>query len=457
MSRREKTLLATLLIILPLFQIPIAHNQEKYPLTVQDDFNRSVTIQNRPTRIISLAPSNTEILFALKLESSVVGVTEQCDHPPRVLDLKASGAVEVIGGYATPSLEKIVALNPDLVLAATSLQTDVIHQLEAQGLTVVGLNPKTVSETLHDITLVGLICDVEAEALKLTQQLTSRINYITSRVSAQGAPPKVYYELWYDPLMSVGKGSWIDELIHMAGGENIFSNSENPYPIVNPEAVLELNPDVIIIPIGYMGGEFKPSLEGRPGWNALSAVKNGRIYEVDEDLLLRPGPRIVEGLWQIAVNLYPERFTGNIAFSEGATLNTNSTVKHIIYDEGRLLLNVTVQGPDGTKGHASITMRKELISGEPVALIDGSPAPFTLQSNQTHHIIEVYYVHSEHQITFGGSDTIPEISLSTTFLLLAVLLLTCLALIAVSREASPRPLSRFSSSRSPSSSSRWSP
>ncbi|MEM3079174.1 MAG: DUF4255 domain-containing protein [Thermoproteota archaeon] len=121
--------------------------------------------------------------------------------------------------------------------------------------------------------------------------------------------------------------------------------------------------------------------------------------------------------------------------------------------EGPIVRTLTLR--TGQAGR--LPRRKELISGEPVALIDGSPAPFTLQSNQTHHIIEVYYVHSEHQITFGGSDTIPEISLSTTFLLLAVLLLTCLALIAVSREASPRPLSRFSSSRSPSSSSRWSP
>jgi len=457
MSRRRKTLLTTLLLILPLFQIPVSHSQGKYPLTVRDDFDRSVTIQNRPTRIISLAPSNTEILFALNLESFVIGVTEQCDYPPRVLDLKASGILEVIGGYATPSLEKIVSLNPDLVLAATSLQTDVIHQLEAQGLTVVGLNPKTVSDILKDIILVGSICDVEAKALKLTRELSSRITYIASRVSAQGTPLKVYYELWYDPLMSVGKGSWIDELIHMAGGENIFSNSETPYPIVNPEAVLEMNPDAIFIPIGYMGGEFKPSLQGRPGWNTLSAVKNGRIYEVDEDVLLRPGPRIIEGLWQIAVNLYPERFTGSITFSDGVRLNTNSTVKHIVYDEGRLLLNVTVQGPDGTKGYASINVRKELISGEPVVLIDGSPAPSIINSNQTHYAVEVYYVHSEHQITFGGSNTVPEISSSTTLLLLAVLLLTCLALIPGSREASPRPLSRSSYSRSPSSSSLWSP
>lgn len=458
MSRGEKALLTTILLILPIFQIPVVHSQGKYPLTVQDDFNRSVTLQNRPARIISLAPSNTEILFALNLESSVIGVTEQCDYPPRVLELKARGTLEVIGGYATPSLEKIVALNPDLVLAATSLQTDVIHRLEAQGLTVVGLNPKTVSEILDDITLVGLICDVEAEAFKLTQELTSRISYIASRVSGQGVSLKVYYELWYDPLMSVGKGSWIDELIQMAGGENIFSNSETPYPIVNPEAVLQMNPDAIFIPVGYMGGEFKPSLEERPGWRSVSAVKNGRIYEVDEDVLLRPGPRIVEGLWQLAVNLYPERFTGNITFSEGVTLKTNSTVKYIVYDEGRLLLNVTVQGPDGTGGYASIAVRKGLISGEPVALIDGSPAPSTVNSNQTHHVVEVHYVHSERQITVGGSNTIPEIFPTLTPPLLALLLLTCLALIAVSsREASPRPLGRFSCSRSPSSSGRWSP
>lgn len=291
-----------------LHQTPLVERGGGFPLEVEDDFGRVVVVEGCPKRIVSLAPSNTEVLFALGLGERVVGVTKYCDYPPEVLRLVREGRITVVGGYADPSIERIVALKPDLVLAATTVQLKVVRLLEGKGLVVVALAPKSVEDILRDIRLVGKItCRVE-EAEKLVEDMEARIKSVLEKVRHATYRPRVYYEIWHNPLMSAGPGTWIDELIRLAGGENIFSDAKVKYPEVSSEAVIRRNPEVIIVKVGYMGGVAKDEIGRRVGWSVIDAVKNDRIYEVDEDIVIRPGPRIVEGLEVLAKILHPELF-----------------------------------------------------------------------------------------------------------------------------------------------------
>jgi iron complex transport system substrate-binding protein len=286
---------------------------------VVDDFGRSVTLPKVPQRIVSLAPSNTEILFALGLGSKVVGVTKFCDYPPEVLERVKKGDIAIIGGFADPSIERIVALNPDLVLAASSLHEKVVKDLEEKGITVVALNPKKVDQILANIRLVGKVCGKPEEAENLTDGMRRVIDAVVSKTENVTHRPKVYYEVWYEPLYTIGPGTWQSELIEMAGGVNIFADAKEAYPIVSAEAVIERNPEIIVVPIGYMGG-VEEDFEKRPGWSAISAVKNGKIYEIDENTVIRPGPRIIQGLQQLAKFIHSEIFgASSILISENVS------------------------------------------------------------------------------------------------------------------------------------------
>ena len=394
-----------------------------YPISVVDDFGRNVTVAAMPERIVSLAPSATEILFALNLGGRVVGVTRYCDYPQEVLDRVKSGNLTVIGGIVDISVERVIALDPDLVVATYSLQAETIEFLQGKGLTVIGLNPKNLQQTLNDIRLVGLICGETGKAEQLVGDLQRRIGYITQRVKEAGSRPRVYYEVWYDPLMSVGPETVQNELIHMAGGENIFADAQAPYPTISSEVVVTRNPQVIIVPTGYMGGAGKEEFKKRPGWSGIEAVKNGMIHEVDENLIVRPGPRVIEGLERLALILHPDLFTGRIEVRAGAVLETNSTITYTYYDETRRLLNFTAKGEDGTSATLNATISKTLLDGAPVVFMDGREIPSSYTENSTHYLIRFSYHHTSHTFTIGGANTIPEYP-SATFLLAIILTLT---------------------------------
>lgn len=299
---------------------PVVVKTPAFPTTVVDDFGRNVTLSRIPERLISLAPSNTEILFALGLSSKVVGVTKFCDYPPEVSEMVKKGNITVIGGFADPSIERIVALNPDLVLAASSLQEKVVNDLEEKGITVIALNPKKIDQILVNIRLVGKVCGKVDEAEKLTNEMQRVIDGVVSKTRNIAHRPGVYYEVWYEPLYTIGSGTWQNELIEMAGGVNIFADAKQTYPIVSSEAVIQRNPEIIIVSLGYMGGVKKEDFEKRPGWSVISAVKNNRIFEIDENIFIRCGPRIVQGLQQLAWLIHPEIFgTGSILSSETAS------------------------------------------------------------------------------------------------------------------------------------------
>ena len=263
---------------------------------VFDDLGRLVAINGTPQRIISLAPSNTEILFALGLGDKVVGVTDWCDYPPEALDK------EKVGGYATPNIEKIVALNPDLVLVAYGTPMDVINNLVGLGLTVFGIKTTDLDDLLNDIRRVGEITDKEVEAQTLTSEMANKIQTVTNQTQELEQRSRVFYIVWHDPLWTAGSGTFIDELIEKAGGVNIFGNVTG-YPMVSIEDVLARNPEIII------------ASEWSYDWamNATelastNASQTGRIYTLDDNLIQRPGPRLVEGLEWFAHFIHPEIF-----------------------------------------------------------------------------------------------------------------------------------------------------
>lgn len=278
------------------------------PVTVTDDLERTVTMTHYPPeRIVSLAPSTTEILFALGLGDEVVGVDSYSNYPP-----EAAGIEPKVGGFANINIETVIGLEPDLVLAAGGVQERFAERLEELGLTVIVLSPKDVEGILNDILLVGKATGKEKVAEKLVDEMRDRIAIITEKTKdiPRDERPKVYYEVWHDPLMSAGPGSFAHSLIEMAGGVNIFEDAATQYPEVSLETVLSRNPEVIIItpPDAPMPGVSPEQLKARPSWSEIKAVKDGRIYQIHPDLLSRPGPRIVDGLEALAEAIHPELF-----------------------------------------------------------------------------------------------------------------------------------------------------
>jgi len=254
-----------------------------------------------PKRYISLAPSTTEILFALGLGNEIVGVSSYCNYPQK------AKSKENMGEFSHPNIEKILSLKPDYVFCTGLEQAPIITELKRQNLEVYVSDPKNMEELLNSIREIGKITSKEKVAESLIRNMKQGVEEITSRVTLipQNKRPKVFIEIWHDPLTTAGKDSFIDELITLAGGINIAYDTKRAFSIFSPEEVIKRNPDCIILT--YMDKE-KPSrlLGERLGWGEIRAVKNNRLYnDINPDLLLRPGPRLVQGLKEIYKRLYP--------------------------------------------------------------------------------------------------------------------------------------------------------
>lgn len=272
-----------------------------FPLTITDDLGNQVTIEAEPQRIVSMAPSHTEILYALGLGDKVVGVTEYCDYPPEAQEKPK------VGGFSNIDLEQVVGLNPDLVLGTDIHAQSVGPALVERGLKVVLINPETVDDVLDKIVLVGRATGREEAAVALAGELRSRIEATMAKAQKAEHKPRVYWELSND-LYTAGPGSFIDDLITRAGGVNIAANAGEQWPQLNLEALILADPEVIIL-ADHPYGETAEGVKARPGWADISAVKNGRIVEVlDSNLVSRPGPRVAEALEFVAKALHPELF-----------------------------------------------------------------------------------------------------------------------------------------------------
>jgi iron complex transport system substrate-binding protein len=277
-----------------------------FPITVTDVLGRRQTIRKLPQRIVSLAPSNTELLFAIGAGDKVVGVTIYDNYPLQVQTL------ERVGGYVTKSIsmEKIISLRPDLVLSRGEIQHGVIEALEQVGVPVVALEPGNFDQVYAALELLGRLTDRERQAARVVTAMQKRVARIRERVA--GIPPTqrltVFYKAYDEPLITAGPSTFIGHMIDMAGGINIFADRRESYPQVSAEEVLRRDPSVILGPASR-GLRLSPERIGqRPGWRHLAAVKNHRMYLLDDDLVSRPGPRLAEALEAVAKALYPDLF-----------------------------------------------------------------------------------------------------------------------------------------------------
>ncbi|MFQ5856518.1 MAG: ABC transporter substrate-binding protein [Anaerolineae bacterium] len=277
-----------------------------FPVTLSDDLGREVTVAALPQRVISLAPSNTEILFALGAGDQVVGVTEFCNYPPEAQNR------EKIGGFSakTISLEKIVSLEPDLVFSAGQPQQPVIEALEQAGIPVFALDPEGLEGVYENIETAGQLTGHEAEAAEVVAEMKDRVAAVTEKTQAipEAERPTVFYEVWHEPLMTAGPTTFIGELIELAGGKNIFADVNEEYPQVSAETIIQRDPDVILGPDSHGEELTADKIEARPGWGDIHAVQEGRIYLVNGDIVSRPGPRLADTLEDIARALHPDLF-----------------------------------------------------------------------------------------------------------------------------------------------------
>ena len=280
-------------------------SNQGYPLTLADDMGRQIILTAEPTRIVSLAPSNTEILYALGLGPKVVGNTNYCDYPEEAKQCYK------VGGFEDPSLEKIVAVKPDLVFA-TDIHMQSLKVMEDAGLKVVILNAKTLEEVFENIRLVGKSTGNEDKAEQLNRELKERVDAVSARVSQMPADqrPLVYYELWYEPYMSAGKDTLIAQLIRLAGGINMTDDNIEQYPKLSEEVIIKRNPAVMINSYGHGSGALitPEQVAARQGWSQLDFVRNKRIYTIESDLVALASPRIVDGLEAMARVLHPSLF-----------------------------------------------------------------------------------------------------------------------------------------------------
>jgi iron complex transport system substrate-binding protein len=275
-------------------------------LTFTDSLGREVKLEAPAERVVSLAPSNTEILFALGAGPQVVGRDELSDYPEEAKSLSSVG-----GSMGDFNTEAIVALEPDLVIAAGLNPPELVSSLEALGLTVYYLeNPKTLEELYVNLETVARLTGHEKEAADLVASLRSRVAAVDQKIAGVTEKPLVFYELdATDPTKpwTSGPGTFIDQLIARAGGVNVGAELESEWAQISSEQLVASNPDIIVLGDAAYGTSPE-SVKARPGWDVLTAVKNDQIFTFDDNLVSRPGPRLVDALEQLAKLLHPELF-----------------------------------------------------------------------------------------------------------------------------------------------------
>jgi iron complex transport system substrate-binding protein len=281
---------------------------EVFPQRIVDVRGVTVTIPAKPQRIVSLAPNNTEILFAIGAGSRVVADTEYCDYPP------AAAKLPKVGGYLDPSVEKVVAMKPDLVLVTRGTRTEMIDRIAAFKVPVVCLDPESLPEVCDAVTTIGRAVGELAAARRLALHLRIRHQKVLLRMRELPAAKRPVTLFLFDlnGLYSVGPGSHIDTMITEAGGRNVGATAKTPWPQLSMETVIAANPTVILLVQGVgMGTKLTPAralakLRADRRWAQVAAVKQGRLFMLDVDAMTLPGPRMVDGLEAMARALHPE-------------------------------------------------------------------------------------------------------------------------------------------------------
>ncbi|MCL5292630.1 MAG: cobalamin-binding protein [Actinobacteria bacterium] len=266
--------------------------QGEFPMTVKDDAGRSVEIKKAPERVVSLAPANTEILFAIGVGDKVVGVSTYCDYPPE------AKKKEKVGDFANPNVEKIIAVKPDIVFAAAGVQGPVVKRLEDAGIKVFVVNPKSIQGILDAIESIGKATGSEEKASRVVAGLRKRVDAVKEKGAKLKLKPKVFYEVYSQPLMTAGGPTVVNDMIVTAGGINVAGNLDKDFPQYSLETLIQDDPEIYVASTGSMASPG--DIGKRPGWERISAIKNGKVFVFDENIMNRYGPRLIDGLEKVA-------------------------------------------------------------------------------------------------------------------------------------------------------------
>jgi iron complex transport system substrate-binding protein len=251
-------------------------------------------------RIVSLAPANTEIAFAVGAGDKMVAGTSYDDYPAEAVDLPK------IGDFANPSVEKIASFEPDLVLAAGGIQEDLRTRLEDLGMTVYVVDPKSYAEVVTDVKNVGLLAGTSEQSQQVADAMEQAAAEVAQKVGSL-EPASTFLEIYAKPLMTAGSETFIDNMISMAGGTNIGAQAGSGFPEFSTEVLVSEDPQVYVADSGSMS---EPGdISERAGFADLTAVRDGRVYVIEDSLIARPGPRLADGLRQLAEMIHPEAYS----------------------------------------------------------------------------------------------------------------------------------------------------
>ena len=298
-----KKFLSILIISLIVVLLSTGVSAANYPLEYSDDLNREIIIDKEVERIISLAPGVTEMIYALGLEDKLIAVSSACDYPAEAKEKQSVGRTD------EPNIEKIVALDPDLLIAESLTKIEVLKRLSELGIKNIGFKPESINDTIEMIEDIAYLTSSAEKGEELVSELRNEYQQLGNKVNKRlenRDRPRVFYALWQDPLYTAGKNTFIDNLIFEAGGYNIGREAEGSWPIYSRESLIAADPEVYIS--ASHSGKNEISLEqikAQKVFRGISAFKNDRIYLVNPDLVNRPSPRIIEGLKEFIRAIHP--------------------------------------------------------------------------------------------------------------------------------------------------------
>ncbi|MFP3918986.1 ABC transporter substrate-binding protein [Lysinibacillus telephonicus] len=276
-------------------------NEQQQSYTVVDDRGIELTFDKVPEKVVSLLPSNTEILFELGAGDKVIGVTQNDTYPEEVLE------IEQVADFETVNAERIVEMNPDIIFASSSNEGQ-IEQLESTGLKVFVIESAlTIEDVYGDIQQIAQVMDVEEQGQQIVETIKSQIAAVQEKTATIETKKKVYFEISPAPeVWSVGSNTFQQELMDAAGIENVFSEQEGWFSVTE-EDIINVNPEVILTTVNYAENP-EAEILSRAGWSTITAIQNKQVYLIDPDIVNRQGPRIGEAIELMAKTVYPELF-----------------------------------------------------------------------------------------------------------------------------------------------------
>lgn len=271
-----------------------------FPVTFKDSSGETVTVKEAPKRIVSYSPGATEILFAVGAGPRVTAVDQFSNYPA---EAKALPRVQ----YSKPSPEQAVALNPDLVVMSSN-QEGQVPQFRALGLNVVLLgSPRDVAGVIDQVRAIGKLVGELENAEEVATSMQSRLDRVVANAAAHTTSPLVFFEVTPD-LFSAGPSTFVGNLLTLLKARNVAEGAASAFPQLSAETIIKANPSVILLSDGPGSGDQSlATVKVRPGWDKIDAVTSGRVHVIDQDLYVRPGPRVIDALEELAGLLYPAR------------------------------------------------------------------------------------------------------------------------------------------------------